>query len=155
MTSQTLKLRLSPDGQILTVARLNRNGIAGTKTLWRIRGTSLLPQSVFFIIQTFVRQGIKNCGEKNDYPPARKAVLRALGEAGAACGCKVRIGQDGADVLWVLKGTPLLAIQLHEQNVKMGRLNELLLSEAILRWTLAIRKGGYFRIEPRKTNLDN
>ena len=146
---QLLQIRLREDH--LYVQRLSESGERiGNRTRWKIGKRSTLPRELFFKTCGFIGSRIKRCDERS-FVDLKRATLRALHEAAAAYGCASKSGCDCGDVTWYLHGKPFVAWQVHEETLDKHRARELRHSRAALRWTVVLRKSGYFQMRPRWT----
>jgi hypothetical protein len=148
---QQLKLELTED--CLYVSRVgNQRGHVGKRDKWKIKKESNLPRGLYFVIHNFVRTAVGS-REGDDFSATKKAVLRGLCEAAAACGCELQSGKEGADLCWFLRGEPLLAFQIHTGEVDKATIRSMREGRAMFRWVITIKPDGFVRYHPRRTKL--
>jgi hypothetical protein len=152
MREQRIRLRVSSSGGAITVRRLTREGRWGKKECWKVGKTSNLPRVLYFLIRNFVHAALNRCKPKGDYPSLRKATVQALRDAARVCGCRPRFDLEDIQVVWYWRDVPLVAFQIHYKTCKVRRVEKLLMSDAIFRWTIRVKDSGWFRIGVRATN---
>ena len=151
---QEQKLELILHNRRLSCCRLNADGEnVGERFKWKIRRNSVLPREMFHLILGFVRREVSKCRDKS-FDTIRRAVRRALLEAGEACGCKPERKAAGGDVAWHLDSEPLIAFQIHAETPIKKRVNKMLRGEALLRWVIRINEKGFVKFLPRKTRQE-
>ena len=149
MKKQQLELILN--NRQLLCRRLNGDGEhVGEKYLWTIQKKSNVPRVMFHLIFGFVRRRVRKCSDE-DFDTIRKAIRRALLEAGEACGCQPERNAEGGDVAWYLASEPLIAFQIHAETPTRKRVKKMFRNQALLRWVITTNEKGFVKFLPQKT----
>jgi hypothetical protein len=145
------KFHLKLQGKVLSVFPVNKHGKRGKGYHWEIRENGKLPSALFFHLRNYVTKGISDCHGEN-LSELRKAARAALREAAKACGCKPRRRCMGGDLVFYLKGQPLIAFVVPRNSGDYVPARELLESEVIFRWIVRVESKKYFTFIPLAAN---
>jgi len=151
MKNKMQKLYLKLRGKVFSVFPVNKDGRRGNRYDWEIRKNGKLPSALFFHLRNYVTRRIHECNEK-DLSDLRRAVRAGLREAAKDCGCEARRRCVGGDLVFYLKGTPLIAFVIPKDPSHYEPPRELLQSEAVFRWIVKVQTKKYFTFVPLPSN---
>jgi hypothetical protein len=138
MKNKTQKLDLKLRGKVFSVRPVNKHGRLGKRYDWDIRKNGKLPSAFFFHLRNYVTRRIQEC-DGEDLSEVRRAVREGLREAAKDCGCEARRRCVGDDLVFYLKGTPLIAFVIPKDPSHYEPPRELLQSDAVFRWIVKVQ----------------
>jgi hypothetical protein len=151
MKNKAQKLDLELRGKVFSVCPVNKHGKRGTRYDWQIQENGKIPSALFFHLRNYVTRRIQEC-DGDDLSELRRAVRAGLREAARDCGCEVRRRCVGADLVFYLKGTPLIAFVIPKDPSHYEPPEELLQSDAVFRWIVKVVSKKYFTFVPLASN---
>jgi hypothetical protein len=151
MKNKMQKLYLKLRGKVFSVFPVNKDGRRGNRYDWEIRKNGKLPSALLFHLRNYVTRRIHECNEE-DLSDLRRAVRAGLREAAKDCGCEARRRCVGGDLVFYLKGTPLIAFVIPKDPSHYEPPRELLQSEAVFRWIVKVQTKKYFTFVPLPSN---
>ena len=152
MIEQKLRMQFSEGSWCLICRRIGKEGnLTETKYRWEVnKKTSQLPQALFYILLSFVRNSLKKAVNQSS-GNMQQAIRLGLREAAQACGCVPKDGSKFADVYWVLGPTLLISFQVHEGSICAKRKRLMIYnSKAVFRWIVVVEEGGKFKFHPQQ-----
>jgi hypothetical protein len=151
MKSKTPKLHLKLLKKFLFQYPIDKHGRRGKRYVWEIRENGKLPSALFFHLRNYVTRRIQEC-DGEDLSELRRAVRAGLREAAKDCGCEARRRCVGCDLVFYLKGTPLIGFVIPKDPSHYEPSQEFLQSEAVFRWIVKVLNKKYFTFVPLAAN---